>query len=172
MRWEVCREKLTHFKAEYFLLYDNMPAFPKKTQALLNWQSTKATKKRIQAVLRQIVIKRDGGCLLRNSPETGKCGGYGPKSGLLILQAEHLHTRANSASFGDTRLVICLCLRHHGYYKPQHSDEYYKIVRELIGKERSALLTRVQEDRGAHRMYTSDWLMLESVLEKELSALR
>lgn len=139
-----------------------------KTKKLLEWGSTEATKDRIQGILRSIVIIRDGGCLLRDSPETGKCGGYGSKSGKLILQGEHLHTRANSASYADSRLIICLCLRHHGYYKPQHGDEYYKIVRHLIGPERSALLTRVQEDRSPHRFYTSDWLIAETVLQKEL----
>lgn len=50
-------------------------------------------KKRIQALLRPIAIKRDGGCILRDYIEAGICGGYGPKSGDLILQAEHLNPR-------------------------------------------------------------------------------
>lgn len=128
-------------------------------------------KERIQALLRAIVIARDGGCLLRNSPETGACGGY-RKDGELIKQAEHLHTRASSSSFADTRLVICLCQRHHIFYKAQYPDDYYRIVRQLIGPERSALLTRVQEDRSPHRYFLSDWRMMEIVLQRELTALQ
>lgn len=106
----------------------------------------------IQAILREIVIKRDGGCVLRNYSQTGKCGSRPTKDGHLILQAEHLHTRSNASSFSDTRLIICLCERHHIYYKPQHSDEYYKIVKEIIGPKRSKLLKAVQEDRTAHKV--------------------
>jgi len=108
-------------------------------------------KQDIQDILRKIVIIRDGGCILRHYPEAGSCGGY-RKDGQLILQAEHLHTRSNAASFSDTRLVVCLCQRHHGYYKPQHADEYFKIVRKHIGKERSDLLTKVQEDYSPHKV--------------------
>lgn len=40
-------------------------------------------KVRIQALIREIAILRDGGCALRFYPEAGLCGGYGPKSGKL-----------------------------------------------------------------------------------------
>jgi hypothetical protein len=89
---------------------------------------TNDVKQEIQDTLRAVVIERDGGCILRHYSETGACGGY-RKDGQLILQAEHLHTRSNSASFADSRLVICLCRHHHGDWKPQHADEYYQIVR-------------------------------------------
>lgn len=128
---------------------------------------TAEIKDRIQALLRAIVIARDGGCLLRNSPETGQCGGY-RNDGQHILQAEHIHTRANASSFADARLVICLCKRHHIFYKPQYPDDYYRIVRQLIGPERSALLTRVQEDRSPHRYFLSDWKIMEMALAREL----
>ena len=52
---------------------------------------------RIQALLRAIVIITDGGCVLRFYTEAGACGGY-TNAGDLILQAEHLVTRANSIS--------------------------------------------------------------------------
>lgn len=110
----------------------------------------------IQALLREIVIKRDGGCIMRHykneiSNQYRECGGW-TKDGRLILQAEHLHTRANAASFSDTRLVICLCQRHHIYYKPQHSNEYYRIVKKHIGPERTKLLKAVEEDRMSHKV--------------------
>jgi hypothetical protein len=107
-------------------------------------------KDEIQSILRSIVIKRDGGCILRHYSEAGVCGGY-RKDGTLILQAEHLHTRANAASFSDSRLVVCICRNHHIFYKPQHADEYYRFVRNHIGKQRSDLLTRVQDDRTPHK---------------------
>ncbi len=63
-------------------------------------------KKRVQALLRAIVIITDGGCVLRHYTEAGACGGY-RKDGELILQAEHLITRKNSISFGDLRNIVC-----------------------------------------------------------------
>ena len=125
---------------------------------------TSKLKREIQALLREIVIKRDGGCILRHYPETGECGGY-RIDGELILQAEHLHTRANSASFADDRLVVCLCKRHHFYYKPQYPDNYYRIVKEHIGKDRTKLLEAVQEDHRPHKM---DWKLEKLALEKYL----
>lgn len=124
----------------------------KRTKLRLAGHSTTADlKKEIQALLRQIVIKRDEGCILRNYPSTGQCGGY-RKDGELILQAEHLHTRSNAASFSDSRLVVCLCSRHHIFYKPQHADEYYQVVRKHIGTIRSLLLDRVQQDYSPHKV--------------------
>lgn len=125
-------------------------------------------KRDIQAVLREIVILRDGGCILRHYGESGQCGGY-RKDGELILQAEHLHTRGNSASYADHRLVVCLCQRHHIFYKPQHADEYYRIVKSHIGKERTSLLERVQEDHSAHKM---DWKLELLSLERERDRLK
>lgn len=137
----------------------------KRTKLRVAGKSTTAQiKKEIQALLRQIVMKRDGGCVLRHFPKTGACGGY-RKDGELILQAEHLHTRSNSASFADTRLVVCLCQRHHIFYKPQHADEYYRAVKEHIGEERTKLLERVQADHRPHKM---DWVMEKLALEQEL----
>lgn len=120
----------------------------KRTKLRIAGHSTLSeTKRDIQAVLNKIVVARDGGCILRHYAETGLCGSRETKDGHLILQAEHLHTRANSASYADSRLVVCLCQRHHIFWKPQHSDEYYKIVRKHIGKQRSDLLDRVEADR-------------------------
>ncbi len=128
--------------------------------------STSDLKREIQAILRQITTYRDGGCILRHYPRTGMCGGH-RKDGELILQAEHLHTRSNASSFADTRLVVCLCQRHHIFYKPQHADEYYRIVREHIGKERSDLLTRVQSDYSPHKQdLKMDLLALKQELKK------
>lgn len=141
----------------------------RKTKLRVKGKSeTSEIKRDIQALLREIVIIRDGGCILRNFPETGKCGGR-RKDGELILQAEHLHTRANSASYADHRLVVCLCKRHHIFWKPQHADEYYQIVKYHIGKERTELLERVQNDHKPHKM---DWKLEKVALEQELKRLQ
>lgn len=130
-------------------------------------------KVQIQATLREIVIIRDGGCILRNykfyiTNQYRECGGW-RKDGELILQAEHLHTRGNAASYADTRLVVCLCQRHHGYYKPQHSDEYYRIVKKHIGPQRTKLLEAVQSDRTSHKV---DMALELVALKQELHKLK
>lgn len=134
----------------------------KKTRLRRTGKSeTALLKQAIQAELRRIVIARDGGCWLRHYPEAGACGKY-RKDGQLILQAEHLETRAHAISFSDPRLVVCICQRHHIYWKPQHSKRYNKLAADFIGPERAALWQRVSED---HRAYKVD-------LKLELIALR
>lgn len=125
----------------------------RRTKIRLVGQSTTAELKHdIQALLNSIVKLRDGGCILRTHADVaGACGSRATKDGHMILQAEHLITRRNAASFADTRLVVCLCERHHIFWKPQHSDEYNTLVRKVIGPQRSALWTRVQEDRSPHK---------------------
>lgn len=128
-----------------------------------------AAKSRIQPLLRDFVILRDGGCLLRKvTAEAGNCGGY-RKDGGLILQAEHLNSRRHAISFADTRLVICLCERHHIFFKKQEPDLYYKLVKRLIGPTRTALLDQVENDHRAHK---ADWIMEEMALKQELKALQ
>lgn len=129
---------------------------------------TAQVKLEIQALLRQIVIIRDGGCILRHyKAEAGSCGGY-RKDGQLVLQAEHLHTRSNAASFADLRLVVCICKRHHIFFKKQHPDVYYKLVKRHIGTERTVLLERVQQDRTPHKV---DFKLELMVLQQELKKL-
>lgn len=129
-------------------------------------------KESIQALAREIVIIRDGGCIFRHyTEEAGLCGGY-RLDGELILQYDHLNSRVFSISFADTRLGICACERYHIKWKPQNSDKYNEIARRHIGEARSLLLTRVQEDRGAHRRYSSDWKLAEAALKQELKELK
>ena len=123
---------------------------------LVGHSTTAQIKQDIQSILRDIVIARDNGCILRHykneiTNQYQECGGY-RNDGKLILQAEHLHTRSNTASFADTRLVICLCQRHHGYYKPQYSQQYYELVKKHIGKERAELLEKVKNDTTPHKV--------------------
>jgi len=130
--------------------------------------SAQTIKDRIQALLRKIAIARDGGCVLRNYPEAGPCGGF-RKDGELILQAEHLNTRARNISFADMRNIVCLCKRHHGFWKPQHSRLYWQLIEQIIGPERWKWLKRVEADNRTYPMTKSDWQLLELALTKELT---
>lgn len=130
-------------------------------------------RKDVQATLRAIVILRDGGCFLRHYKHriNGQYRECGPlrNDGELILQAEHLHSRSNANSFSDSRLVVCVCMRHHIYYKPQHSAEYNELAREFIGPQRAALWDRVREDRSPHKV---DLKLELLALKQELTKLK
>jgi len=82
-------------------------------------------KKRIQALLRRLAIERDQGCVLRHYQDMLPPSYLGCSE---VLQAEHLHTRGSSGSFGDMRNIVCLCHRHHIFFKPQHSQLYWEII--------------------------------------------
>lgn len=115
-------------------------------------------KRRIQALLRRGVIARDGGCVLAG--KAGACSGP--------LQAEHLVTRGNSASYGDMRNAVCLCSHHHIHWKPQHSQLYWSFIRQIIGEKRWAYIEAVQNDRTPHKQ---DWKLVEIVLTREVEDL-
>ena len=131
---------------------------------LVGHSETSDIKVEIQAMLRQIAILRDKGCILKKYPETGQCGGY-TKKGELILQAEHLESRAKSISFADMRNIVCLCRHHHSHWKPQHSKLYWEIIEKHIGKERWSWLKRIEQDKRAYKM---DWKLQLLALEQEL----
>ena len=119
-------------------------------------------KVRIQALLRDIVIARDKGCILR---QVMRCGG---EVGECVLQADHLITRANSATYGDTRLVVCVCKNCHGW-KHWHKEDYDILVKTLLSKERVALWDLKQLD--SHRPQKMDWKLVEIALKEELKSL-
>lgn len=131
-------------------------------------ETTKELKKEIQALLRDIVILRDGGCLLRHFPETGACGKY-KQDGTLILQAEHLNSRTHSGTFGDTRNCVCLCQRHHIYWKPQNSERYWQLIEEILPKERWDWYQRAKQDTKAYKV---DWVLVKLGLIQELKKLQ
>lgn len=128
---------------------------------------TAQCKDRIQALLRQLAIKRDGGCVLRNYPEAGACGGF-RKDGEPILQAEHLNTRERNISYGDMRNIVCLCKRHHGYWKPQYSRLYWELIEKIIGKKRWQWLKRVEADKKSYPMGLYEWTKIEMGLTQDL----
>lgn len=130
----------------------------KRTKLRLVGKSTASEDKReIQALLRQLAIKRDGGCVFAGFE---KCSGP--------LQAEHLITRSNSATFGDMRNIICLCQYHHIFWKPTHSRLYWERVEKIIGAKRWAWVKRAEEDK---RPYKMDWKLIKLALKSDLAKL-
>ena len=125
---------------------------------------TTKIKQSIQSLVREIVILRDKGCILRFKRP---CGG---EIGKAVLQADHLVTRANSATYGDTRLIVCLCRPCHGGFKQWHKPEYDALVRTILPKERVALWDMAQAN--AHRPQKMDWKLVEIGLQQELTPLQ
>ena len=131
-------------------------------------KSTSAqAKRRIQALLRKNAILRDGGCVLRNYPEAGECGGY-RNDGELILQAEHLISRTKASTYGDMRNIVCLCQRHHFFWKKQNSRLYWELIEDCIGKERWVWLKRAESDRKPYHFSLNDWINIEISLTQDL----
>ena len=140
----------------------------KRTKLRKNSKSPIAQiKKEVQALLRELAIKRDGGCVMRHYPETGECGGR-KKNGDLILQFDHLSSRIRNTSW-DIVLGVCVCLRHHFYYKKQYPFEYERCAIDNIGTKRAELLYRVREDTRPYKMGLSDWTLISIALQKELN---
>lgn len=115
-------------------------------------------KRRIQKILRETVIRRDGGCIFR--VVLGGCSGP--------LQAEHLNSRSFSHTFADTRNLVCLCQYHHIFWKPQHSRYYWELIEQHLGKDGWKWLKEVEKDKSAHKM---NWPLIEENLIKELEDL-
>lgn len=120
---------------------------------------TTKIKDEIQALLRQIVIIRDGGCVLRKIRHCNHP----------VLQADHLITRSNSATFGDSRLVVCLCKACHGGFKQWHKEKYDALVKTVLPKERVALWERCEQERSSHKANKMDWKLVKLSLEQELN---
>jgi hypothetical protein len=132
---------------------------------------TALIKDEIQNYIRAIVIKRDGGCIVGNNWgkfDVPACNGY-RDDGELILQADHLITRANSATYADTRLIVYVCKGHHGW-KKWNEARYNEIVRLILSPERVALWDRCHAARYIPtRMYASDWKKELAALKQELA---
>lgn len=135
-------------------------AIKKSALAKIGKSNSSQTKVRIQTLLREIVILRDGGCILR---KLRLCDG---EIGRAILQADHLITRANSATYGDSRLVVCLCRNCHGGFKQFHKEEYDALVKSILPGWRVRLWNLKVSDM--HRPQKMDWFLVELSLQNEL----
>jgi hypothetical protein len=127
-------------------------------------------KERIQYLCREIALKRDRTCFLANYSGAGACGGY-RKDGGLILQFDHLNSRARNISYGMPELGVLVCQRHHIFWKPQYPAQYEAFARDFIGEKRCILLDRVRADRKTYTFTLVDWLHIELALQQELDIL-
>lgn len=117
-------------------------------------------KEDIQALVRAIVMKRDGTCILRSYRH---CTDN-------VLQADHLVTRANSATYADTRLIVCVCRSCHGW-KHWHKEQYDALVREILPTDRVALWDRAMQDSWKPKYGSStNWKLEIAALKQELAA--
>ena len=129
---------------------------------------TAKAREEIQRLVREIVIARDGGCLLRDPPGLPPCNGY-RADGELVLQADHLITRGKNIGFADTRLICCLCKGHHTAKTFDQNDTYEPIIREKIGPERAELWAKCKADRRSYPMGLWEWQKEILALKKELA---
>lgn len=130
---------------------------------------TSKLKDEIQALLRQIVIKRDGKCILHGL----RCiHEYGVDD--VVWQAEHLIERSNSATFADSRLVVLVCKNCHGWkhFRKSNHDQYDEWVKTKLPKERVELWERCRANQWRPASAGSyDWKLAKVVLEQELAKL-
>jgi hypothetical protein len=123
--------------------------------------SVSKTKLRIQKLLTANVRVRDGGCIMRSYPETGRCSGY--------TAADHIISRVYSATYGDLRNVICLCQRHHIYWKPSNPVLYWEVVKRYIGDARARWIETAMKDRRTYSFTLWDWQKVEAALKNDLA---
>lgn len=146
----------------------------KRTKLRVKGISTPAQLKNdIQALVREIVIIRDGGCIFRNE-SWHNCNGFA-KDGHLILQADHLVSRSNAGTFSDTRLIVCVCKGAHGWKSVGNNlrkKEYDERVRAILSPERVELWDRAEAENHAHKTHKMDWAMEKLALERELAKLK
>lgn len=118
-------------------------------------------KREIQRLVREIVIRRDGGCVLNKIRHCEDS----------VLQADHLITRANSATYDDTRLIVCLCRTCHGW-KHWHEREYNALVKTILDPKIVALWDQCEKDswRPTHRI-SADWSISIVALKQELATM-
>lgn len=128
------------------------------------------TKRRIQALLRDICMARDSGCILAQVRCNRRIGDAG-----VVWQADHLISRSNSATYGDPRLVVLICRDCHGW-KSLGSNlrkaEYDRLVRSILPLERVKLWDMAELEAGRHKGVKVDWTMTEIVLQAELDKLK
>ena len=138
----------------------------KRTKLRVAGTSDNATAKReIQSTLREFVMLRDGGCILR---DIRHCGG---EIGKAVMQADHLLPRSNAETYADERLVVLLCRPCHGGFKQWHKEEYDRLVKSILPKEIVELWEKCEEGRrGKTGKY--DWRLELISLNQRLEKLK
>ncbi len=143
----------------------------KRTKLRLKSFSTSAQlKDDIQYLVRLIVTIRDGGCILRNKRHCGATAHVEDNKVIsdTVIQADHLVTRANSATFADPRLIVCLCRGCHGW-KHWNEKAYDALIRTVLTPETIKLWDRVEQEHQAHKTHKMDWVLEKLVLERQLA---
>lgn len=128
-----------------------------------------AAKSRIQPLLRSIVMIRDKGCILRDK----RCGAFMGDAGT-IWQADHLISRGNASTFGDSRLVVLVCRGCHGWKSTGNNlrkAEYDRLVRSILPPERVKLWDLAEIEAGRHKGVKMDWTLVLLALQRELATL-
>ncbi len=129
--------------------------------------TTSEIKRDIQALLREIVILRDKKCILYGIKCRHEVGMEG-----LVWQAEHLIERSNSATYGDSRLVVLVEKSCH-YWKhitDSNKEKYDEWLRPRLSKERVELWDKCKKD--SWRTSKMDWKLVKLQLEQELNKLK
>lgn len=145
--------------------------FPLKRSVLrhLGKSTTAVTKRQIQATLREICLKRDKGCILRSI----RCGAIVGDAGV-VWQCDHLLSRSNSATYGDSRLVVLVCRNCHAW-KSLGSNlrkaEYDRLVRSILSPEQVKLWDLAEIEAGRHKGVKMDWQLILLALQRELTQL-
>jgi hypothetical protein len=144
----------------------------RKTKLKLVGDNDTATlKKEIQRLVRLIVTHRDGGCILRKLRRCNVEAFVDENQEIVatssFIQADHLVTRANSATFADTRLIVCVCNGCHAW-KNWNKESYDKLVRTQLSNATKTLWDKCEEARHRHQTKKMDWKMEILALQKEL----
>ena len=139
-----------------------------KTKIRVAGHSTVAEQKQeIQSLLRHIVISRDKKCILYGERCYSSFGVEG-----IVWQADHLITRASSATFADSRLVVLICKSCHAWKSlgsNARKAQYDAIVRTKLPKDRVALWDKCEKDSWRPmRMSAPDWKLSIIALRQEL----
>jgi len=120
----------------------------------------------IQALLRDLAIARDGGCVLHHYSESGDCGGRTKR-------------RADPASRAPQQPQTLGLLRRHAQHcvplraPPSALQEggaacLLELMRRHIGEERWTWLQHVIAEKRPYRCYLADWKLAEAALKAEL----
>lgn len=120
--------------------------------------TVKKCKARIQALLREILIKEHGDCEAKGEDQA--CAGP--------LQADHIESRIFANTYGDIKNTILLCNSHHFYWKKRHPLRWADLVERRRGKGHLETL-RNQARKSIKTWYLRDWQKTEEKLKEILS---
>ena len=133
----------------------------------------------IQALLRQIALKRqDGLCFFLGKAIGGRrhayCTSNLTKDGHIVMQYDHLLSRAKNVSFANPDLGVAICQGLHGWKSVSDGNKklYDIAAKKYVGARIRKLWKRCEDDGGTYPMGAWEWskeiIWLKTVL-KELA---